>query len=313
MGMLLDSFWRSVAYCLHPRVIALSILPLVLMVVASFALGYFFWDAAVAGVLRWVETYELVNLVLGWLETVGMGNLRTVFAPLLVLVIVTPVIVLLALLLVALLMTPALVDLVAQRRFGALERKRGGSFVGSALWSLWSTLLALLVSLPLWLIPPLVLILPPLIWGWLTYRVFAFDALAEHASRTERDALLSRHRGSLMLMGVLSGYLGAAPSLLWASGAMFIALAPLLVPLAIWIYALVFAFASLWFSHYLLAALERLRREAEAARVAEGARPPEGVLPGGGTASVAAPSGGASREAGDAATGIIDVEAREVR
>ena len=57
-----------------------------------------------------------------------------------------------------------------------------------------------------------------------------------------------------------SGYLGAAPSLLWASGAMFIALAPLLVPVAIWIYTLVFAFASLWFAHYALAALERLRQ-----------------------------------------------------
>ena len=28
MGLLLDSFWRAVAYCLHPRVIALSFLPL---------------------------------------------------------------------------------------------------------------------------------------------------------------------------------------------------------------------------------------------------------------------------------------------
>ena len=60
-------------------------------------------------------------------------------------------------------------------------------------------------------------------------------------------------------MGVLSGYLGAAPSLLWASGAMFIALAPLLVPVAIWIYTLVFAFASLWFAHFTLAALQKLR------------------------------------------------------
>eukprot|EP01041_Mallomonas_annulata_P030426 gene30426-52558_t len=60
-------------------------------------------------------------------------------------------------------------------------------------------------------------------------------------------------------MGVLSGYLGAAPSLLWASGAMFIAMAPLLVPLAIWIYTLVFAFASLWFAHYALGALQRMR------------------------------------------------------
>jgi hypothetical protein len=40
---------------------------------------------------------------------------------------------------------------------------------------------------------------------------------------------------------------------------MFIAMAPVLVPLAIWIYMLVFAFASLWFAHFSLAALAQLR------------------------------------------------------
>jgi hypothetical protein len=34
-----------------------------------------------------------------------------------------------------------------------------------------------------------------------------------------------------------------------------------LVPVAIWIYTLVFAFASLWFCHYCLAALQALRSE----------------------------------------------------
>jgi hypothetical protein len=262
MSLLFDSFWRAVAYCMHPRVIALSFLPLVLMVVLSFGLGYFFWDAAVASVTAWLEAYEMVQSLLGWLERVGMSSLRTVFAPLLVLVLATPVIVLLCLLLVAAFMTPAMVDLVGQRRFAQMELKRGGSMLVSVFWSLGSTLLAvlaLLVSMPLWLVPPLVLILPPLIWGWLTYRVFAFDALALHASAPERKAILKAHRGSLLAMGVLSGYLGAAPSLLWASGAMFIALAPLLVPVAIWIYTLVFAFASLWFAHYTLAALQTLR------------------------------------------------------
>ena len=37
-------------------------------------------------------------------------------------------------------------------------------------------------------------------------------------------------------------------------------MAPLLVPVAIWIYTLVFAFSSLWFAHYTLAALEQLRK-----------------------------------------------------
>jgi len=262
MRLMIGSFWRALAYCLHPRVIALSVLPLLLMVAASFALGYFFWDSAVASVMVWLETWELVSFALTWLESVGIGNLRAVFAPLVVLALATPLIVVMSLLLVAFLMTPAMVDLVAQRRFAALDRLRGGSLLASIGWSLWCTLLALLallVSVPFWLIPPLVLVLPPLIWGWLTYKVFAFDSLAEHASREERQKLLHQHRVPLLAMGVLTGYLGAAPSLLWASGAMFIALAPLLVPLAIWIYALVFALASLWFAHYLLAALARLR------------------------------------------------------
>ena len=265
MSQLFDSFWRAIAYCMHPRVIALSFLPLILMVLLSFGLGNFFWEGAVSGVASWLDAFDLLQAFLGWLERMGLGSLRTVFAPLLVLEMATPVIVLLCLLLVAMFMTPAMVELVGQRRFPSLERKHGGTLVRSVLWSLGSTLLAivvLVVSMPLWLVPPLVLILPPLIWGWLTYRVFAFDSLAAHASGEERKAIVKRHRGTLLLMGVLCGYLGAAPSLLWASGAMFIALAPLLIPVAIWIYTLVFAFASLWFAHYALAALQRLRAQA---------------------------------------------------
>ncbi len=262
MSLLIDSFWRAAVYCVYPRVIALSLLPLLLMAALSLGLGYFFWTDAVATVSAWLEAFGVVQVFLGWLDQIGLGALRVVFAPLLVLVLATPLVVLLSLLLVAMFMTPAMVDLVGRRRFPTLERKHGGSLVVSVFWSLGSTLVALVVlvlSMPLWLVPPLVLILPPLIWGWLTYRVFAFDALATHASRDERQRILQTHRGSLLLMGVLCGYLGTAPSLLWASGALFIAFAPLLVPLAIWVYTLVFAFASLWFAHFALAALERLR------------------------------------------------------
>lgn len=264
MSLLLDAFWRAVAYCLHPRVIAFSLLPLVMMVVLSFALGYLFWDTTVAWVAQGLQGMAVVQTFFGWLERIGMAGLSDVLAPLLVLVLATPVVVLCCLLLVAVFMTPAMVALVGRRRFSELEKKRGGSLLVSILWSLGSTLLALVVlvlSMPLWLIPPLVLILPPLIWGWLTYRVFAFDALAEHASADERRQILKEHRGTLLAMGIVSGYIGAAPSLLWASGALFIAMAPLLIPVAIWIYTLVFAFASLWFAHYGLAALQKLRAD----------------------------------------------------
>jgi hypothetical protein len=262
MSLFLDSFWRAVAYCLHPRVIALSFLPLLIMVALSLGLGYFFWDAAVDRVLVRLESWDLLKSVWGWLQSMGAGNLKTVVAPLVVIFAVTPVVVVLSLLIVALLMAPALVAMVGERRFPQLERKEGSSLLVSVLWSLGSTLLALValvVSIPLWLGPPLILLLPPLIWGWLTYRVMTFDALAAHASTEERRQIFRQHRMTLLGMGVVTGFLGAAPSIVWASGVLFVAAFVVLIPVAIWIYTLVFAFSSLWFAHYCLAVLEKMR------------------------------------------------------
>jgi hypothetical protein len=267
MKLLLDSFWRAVAYCLHWKVIALSILPLVLMAGLAWGLGSFFWESAVDAVRSGLESWKLLAAAMNWLDSVGMTWARSALGPLVLVFISIPVVVVLSLLLVAALMTPAMLSLVARRRFPALERKHGGSFIAGALAALWATVAALVVllfSIPLWFIPPLVLIVPPLIWGWLTYRVMSYDVLADHASRDERRELLRRHRLNLFGMGVLTGYLGAAPSLVFAvSSVAALALAPILIIVAIWIYTLVFAFSSLWFAHYALAALQALRAERE--------------------------------------------------
>ncbi len=267
MKPLLDAFWRAAAYCLHPRVIMLSLLPLVVMVVLALGLGYFFWEPAQAAVQSAIEPWAILSTLVGWLQGLGLVNLKSVLVPLVVVFLTTPVIVVVSLLLVAALMTPAMVNLVARRRFPLLERRRGGSFIGSVFGAVWATvvaLLALIVSIPFWFVPPLVLILPPLIWGWLTCRVMSYDVLAEHASAEERQLLMKRHRSGFLAMGVLTGYLGAAPSVVWVSGALAVVFAPVLVPVAIWIYTLVFAFGALWFAHYALSALQGLRSETEA-------------------------------------------------
>ncbi|MBC7715593.1 MAG: EI24 domain-containing protein [Pseudorhodobacter sp.] len=284
MRLLLDSFWRAAAYCLHPRVIALSLLPLLVMVLLALGLGYFFWVPAVDAVRDFLASYEIVGSFMAWLDKMGFASLKLVLAPMLVVFVITPLIVVLALMAVAILMTPSMLNLVRDRRFPDLERKRGGSTLGSIFVSGWAVLVALLVmvvSIPFWLIPPLVLILPPLIWGWLTYKVMVYDVLSEHASKDERRQLIRQHKGPLLGMGVITGYLGAAPSLVWASGAMFIAMAPVLVPLAIWIYTLVFAFSALWFSHYALSALQAMRvakAVADRAAQAEPADAPKNTL-----------------------------------
>jgi hypothetical protein len=201
----------------------------------------------------------------------GMGGLKTALAPLLVIFAVTPLLVMVVLFFVAVLMTPALSAWSGGAAFPSWKRSTAPPSCAARCGLSAPPLLAaiaMIASLPLWLIPPLILVLPPLIWGWLTYRVMAFDALAEHASGDERRLLFKRHRLTLLAMGVGTGYLGAAPSMVWASGWFFAAAFPILIPIAIWIYTLVFAFSALWFAHFCLAALQQLRAEISASPMA---------------------------------------------
>lgn len=265
--LMVDAAWRALAYCLHPRVIYLSLLPLMLAGVGLGLLGWFGWEPGVAAIRHALDHWDLSHTVLAWLDRAGLGFLRTAAAPFLLVIMVVPLVIVLCLLLVAGLMTPSLVRLVRQRRFQHLQDREAAPWWRSLLWSAGASITALallLVSLPLWLMPIFAVLVPPVIWGWLTYRVMAFDTLVDLASPAERDALLKQHHASLLAMGVMCGYIGAAPAALWAMGALTVILAPLMVLLSVWLYTLVFAFSSLWFAHFLLAALQAHRQTASA-------------------------------------------------
>ena len=277
MNTVLDAFWRAALGCLHPRVILWSLIPLLLSAGAALTLGWLYWEAAVAAVRTFLEEWALVASLLTWLESLGGGAFRAVLAPLIVVALSVPLIVVLALLLVAWTVTPALVDWVAKRRFAGLQRRGGASgWWASALWSLGCTLLALgtlLVSLPLWFVPPLAVVIPPLVWGWLAARVFSFDTLALHATPQERRLVMHECRWTLLAMGIVCGLMGSLPSLIWALGALTLVFAPLLVLASVWLYTLVFAFASLWFAHFTLAQLARLRAPPAATPAAQTTTP----------------------------------------
>ena len=263
-SLMLDSFWRAAAYCFRPKVIAMSLVPLAVMLVVLGGWSYFYWTASVVAVQHWVETISWLRTMFSWFGGSGTEGFAAGVAPFVVLVLMTPMAAVLALLVIAMLMTPALVRMVTEQRFAQLAKNHGTGLVASVFWALGTSavaMVAFVVTMPLWLIPPLVLIVPPVIWGWLTYRVMSVDALADHASKPERDTILQRYRWPLLLMGVISGYIGIAPSIVWASGIVFTIGFVILVPIAVWIYAITFAFSSLWFIHFCLAALQALRAE----------------------------------------------------
>jgi Etoposide-induced protein 2.4 (EI24) len=283
MKEVFDAFWRAAAYCLHWRVIFYSLLPLIVAGGVIFMLGSLYWTSTVAAVRSTLEAWSMVASALAWLDSIGLNQMHALLAPMIVVALSLPVLVVATLLLVSMFVTPAIVRLVGVRRFPKLEKREGGGFLQSLAWSLTCTLVALfalVLSVPLWLIPPLVLLLPPLIWGWLTYRVLGFDVLSLHATTAERRQLMKTHRWPLLGMGVVCGYLGAVPSLLWGISAIVLVLAPVLVVASVWLYTLVFAFAAAWFAHYLLVQLQRLRDAEQTLPPAPPATPktPEPVL-----------------------------------
>lgn len=263
MNDLVRSFVRALISQLHPRMLALTVIPFVLATVFWGGLLYFTWDPVMTAARGFLETSIFTSWIYGALDLFGLASLRAVVAPLFVVALTIPLAVASLLLFIGLWSVPAAVRFL-ERSYPELAKSKGGSVLGSVWHSLSSTgvfLLLVLISLPLWLVPPFFALVPPLLWGWLTYRVMTYDALADHASVDERKAIMRRHRMPLLIIGVVVGLLGSAPTLLWVSSAAIIFLFPFVLAGALWLYALIFIFSALWFGHYCLHALAQLRAE----------------------------------------------------
>ncbi|MEO8408589.1 MAG: EI24 domain-containing protein [Oxalobacteraceae bacterium] len=256
------AFGRALLSQLHYRMLMLTILPFLLSVAIW---GVALWQG-LQPLIDWLQRYFLENdgfRISGNLLTMlGLGALKTVLVPLIAMWLLLPLMILTALLCIGMIAMPMIARHVGKRHFPALETRKGGSFWGS-LWMSGSSfvifVLLWLITLPLSLVPPLMLIVLTLLWGWLTYRVMAYDALADYADAGELRAILRIHRWPLLMIGAVSGAMGAAPTLLWLGGALSVIFFPLLAAGSIWLYVLVFVFTGLWFQYYCLAALQKYR------------------------------------------------------
>ena len=262
MNDLLRSFGRALSSVLHPRMLWLTFMPFAAATIVWGVALWFSWQTLIGATRSWLESWPLTTTLYGLFDWLGFSSLHAAVAPFIVIAVAIPLIVVTVLLLIATLSMPAVIRHLSKRQFAALEMRRGGTFAGSLVHSVWTTLVCLLVlviTLPLWLIPPFFALTPPLLWGWLTYRVMTYDALSLHASSEERRALVRQHRLPLLLIGVASGLLGSLPTLIWASSVWLIVLFPVMTAVTIWIYAFILVFTALWFGYYCLRALQRMR------------------------------------------------------
>jgi Etoposide-induced protein 2.4 (EI24) len=265
---LIRSLGLALVGTMHPKMLWLSFRPFLIVSIFWGVVIWLIWSPA----LEMLRTFLTASIFTSWiqsgLEFVGFDEARAWIAPLFLVILLIPIIAISLLVFIAFSTVPAVVDsVVKQKAYEGLFRIKGGSLVGSFFYTLWSALICLalvMLTLPVWWIPPLFAILPPLLWGWLTMRLMAYDVLLDHATSEERNQLLEEHRWTLLGMGVIAGMIGAVPTFFWATSVLALVLFPFVSFVALWIYSLIFIFSALWFSHFLLHALKQLRQKEQA-------------------------------------------------
>jgi Etoposide-induced protein 2.4 (EI24) len=259
------SFGLAMVGTMHPKMLWLSLRPFLIVSILWGCLIWLTWTPALEVLGNFLTNSIFTSWIQDGLIWAGFENARAWIAPLFFVMLLIPLISISLLVFIAFTTVPAIVQKVSrQAAYQHLDRKKGGGLIGSFIYTIWSALICLvlvMLTLPVWWIPPLVAVLPPLLWGWLTMRLMSYDVLAQHASPEERDILLQKYRWPLLSMGIISGMLGAVPTFFWATSALALVLFPIVSFVALWVYSMIFVFAALWFAHFLLEALKDLREE----------------------------------------------------
>ncbi len=234
---ILGSLLYALANLLHPRMLWLMIWPVLVALLLWSTLAFFLLGWIIARLAARLD--QLFRDAFFFL-TLDFTDWALIAAKVLVYLAFIPLVYMTALVILSVFGMPAMVDHVARRSYPHLERRHGGSTPGSA----WNGVIALLgmaglaiVTLPLWLFPPLWPLIPLLVMAWANQRLLRYDALAEHADPQEVGAIFRERRGGLYLLGLLLAL------------AAYVPLVGFFVP----------ALFALAFIHYLLSALQEKR------------------------------------------------------
>ena len=239
MTALIGAFARALRSLRTPGMFWHLVWPTLAAAALWLVLGLSLWDWAVAAATAtvagwpwlgdWMAASAWLATFIGWMIALGLALLSVLLFYLT------------AVLLVSAIAVPMMLERVGRTEYPHLEQKRGGSNLGSAVNALSAGLLfvvALTVTLPLWLIPGMSLVISVTLTAWLNRRTFAYDALMLHADARELVEVPQRHAHGLFVLGVACALLAHVPLL------------NLIAP----------ALTALVYVHHVLAALERARQ-----------------------------------------------------
>jgi CysZ protein len=181
-------------------------------------LGYLFWDQLLAFSQFFGEKFLFVQKIPPWMMewfAVTPKSVTEALAAVLAILLILPMTILTSMLITSIVVMPIVLRYVA-RQFPKLEKRGHNAVVSSTKNLIFSSIIYLVlwvVSLPFWMIPGLGVALPLLLNGYLNYRLFAFDALADFATPREIQLLLGRKKVDFLLLGVMTSTLVLVPPL----------------------------------------------------------------------------------------------------
>jgi hypothetical protein len=236
MDVVIKALAGAARSLVHPVILAILLVPMLVALGLWIGVAWAYWDTWTSA----IQSVVLDHASFTWTAKWDLARLASWLAVAVVLAMLAPVILLTALLIATVFAMPVLVRHVARSDYPNLERRHGGTVLGS----IWNAVAAIflfallwIVTLPLWLLGPLAVLLPLLLSAYLNQRLFRYDALSDHADASEMKQIFEFARGRLFLLGLITGVIYFIPP--------FNLIGPV--------------FGALAFIHLCLAELERLR------------------------------------------------------
>lgn len=211
MIQIFNAFSLAFRNLFNLKILWILVWPLLVASLFWLIVGIFFWTPSVEWIIEiipftfmqdWFDESALLKI------TGGIGSTLNVII-IIILVIVT------AMIITALFVMSSLIDFVAKRYYPLLERKNGGSLVGSLIHVISAIIVFIVllgIAIPFWFVGVGMLV-SFLAAAYLNQRLFSYDALSEHANKEELKILLTTNKLSLWGLGLLTGFVQFIPVL----------------------------------------------------------------------------------------------------
>lgn len=236
------AFRRALVSQCHPKMLVALFLPFLIAVFGAIILLWAFWTPLTEWLNVQASDWGVINQVDQWMLAIGLFSIKLYLIPLLAAGILLPISGILGLVIAAVFVMPIVLRHLEKGEYQGLSRQgQYATAVGTwnAIWVGVIFAVGWLLTMPLWLIPPLPLLLPIFWWAFAFTRMLRVDAIVEHGSTQERRLLWRRHNRQLWLIGFILALINLFPPA--------------------WLFLPVFS--ALVFAHFSLEALRQLREQ----------------------------------------------------